>query len=131
MRMIGLESLRRSEWLTMETHPLVFVLNVNYHFTVIPILAYGIWKYGYDRRALLGAIVFSIAITVGTRLFTPVTFNINCMFYSCDVIYRDLGTKDQGWLYTIWRCGYFIFFSGIIHLIILWLKPNFQESRAS
>ena len=124
MRVLGLGILHRSAWLTIETNPLVFILNFNYHFAIIPICIYGIWKYGYDRRAFLGAVVFLMMIMFGTRLLTTVSYNVNCVYYPCDIPFNEPGAKDQGWLYTIWRCGYFIFFSGILHLVCFKVLPK-------
>jgi len=75
--MLGLNSFDRNIWLALDTTGIVMLIDFNYHFTVIPLTIYGMWKYGYDRRAFKASCVLLVIIAVATRLFTLHIDNIN------------------------------------------------------
>ncbi len=64
----------------------VFWLSVNLHAIVIPISFYGVWKLGFARKALLPILIYGFILLTVSFLFTNPIENINCVFYSCDVV---------------------------------------------
>ena len=119
----GQETLGRFSWMT-QTSPLGMLFDFNYHFAVIPLSAYGVWKFGYHRQALWLAVAGSIVVPGLTRLLTEPIYNINCVYYPCDMEFQEAQMAGYGVTYFFTRCGFFILFSGIIHLICFKAFPK-------
>jgi len=123
LHLLGITTMGRLVWLESTTTAGIG-LHLNYHFAVLPLTLWGIWKFGYHRRSFWGATVFYFFIMITTYVFTDYRENINCIFFPCDMDYRDPRIYDYGWWRILWRPSYFIFFSGIIHLACLKLFPQ-------
>jgi len=122
LHLFGIKTIGRIMWMK-EASTMSVLLSLHYHFIIIPLTAYGIWKYGYHRRGFTGAVIFYLFIGVTTVFLTDPVRNINCVFFPCDMDYRNPRIYDYGLWYMAWRLGYFMFISGVIHFVCLKLIP--------
>ncbi|HLD69339.1 MAG TPA: hypothetical protein VJA17_01080 [Candidatus Omnitrophota bacterium] len=120
----GGEPFGRFRWLLNEMSGLGIFFELNYHFAVFPASIYAVWKYGYHRHGFRAAVLIFISLLILSRLLTKPEHNINCMFYPCDVTYTEAVVERFGLRYTAWRCGYFAFFTCLIHLVLLKILPD-------
>jgi len=91
----------------------------NYHFAVLPLSAYGVWKFGYYRHAFWLAASGIVVVLGLTRVLTEPVYNINCAYYPCDMEFQEAQMAGYGISFFFTRCGTFILLSGVIHWICL------------
>lgn len=83
---------------------LVFWLSVNLHAILIPVSLYGVWKLGFNTKALKLTLIYISLLLIASFLFTSPIENRNCVFYDCD-------EQDP-------KGGYLGFF--LIHSLFFW-----------
>ena len=59
------------------------------HAILIPMSAYGIYRLGFAKRAILGVYFIVITLLPITYFFTDPTINRNCVFFPCDLNFVD------------------------------------------
>ena len=64
--------------------PVVFFSSVTLHGLLIPCSFYGVWKKGFDPKALVPALIYVYILLTVTFLLTPPAENVNCVFFRCD-----------------------------------------------
>ena len=125
MNASGGPAMGRSQWLPQQIGYPGFIIEVLYHFTLIPVCAFGVWKYGYDRRAARWATLIFLPMLVLTRLAAkPWENNINCMFFPCDMKYSQELAEAFGTPYALRRIAGFMVICGVLHLIAIRLLPD-------
>ncbi len=66
------------------------------HSILIPIAAYATYKLGFRKGAIWGALFLIMVLSLASFLFTEPAANINCVFYSCDLLLP----KDKELIYN-------------------------------
>ena len=70
--LLGFHPIGGTEFIFQEIDPIgIRLLSVSLHVLTPPVLLYGLWKLGYDRRALAWQIVAAAAILVASYLVDP------------------------------------------------------------
>jgi hypothetical protein len=71
-----------------------------YHFAVIAVIIYMIYRFGYDKRALIPQIFLSMFVIFMTRLFSDKSENIN-MIYRPEDIYPYISEQIYSYLMPV------------------------------
>ena len=114
----------RLHWLGGRNSFFSFLFDLNYHFSVIPLAALGVWKRGYHRRAYVTVVSIFLPLLVVTWYITQAKDNINCVFYPCDVGFTDDHAEIYGLKYFIVRCVSFAVCIGVIDLALRKIFPR-------
>ncbi|MCH8519191.1 MAG: hypothetical protein LAT82_00360 [Nanoarchaeota archaeon] len=73
-----------------------FYLSVLFHLILIPISIYTVYKFGLSRKSYLYSVIIFITLLLPLTYFiTPESYNINCVFYQCDLSYEDYFYSDK------------------------------------
>lgn len=82
--------LGRTAWMFTDSNLLVTkAISVLIHAVTIPAALYGIWKFGFDRRAIWWMLPIGYILLPATYFLTSPYENRNCVFYPCDMNYVD------------------------------------------
>ncbi len=80
----------RTDWMFEESYVWwTPYLSTLMHAILIPFSAWGIFRYGFEKRAILGVYFIVLALLPATYFFTDPTINRNCVFFPCDLNFID------------------------------------------
>lgn len=77
----------RTQWMLEEDSLDVIVYSILLHSTLTPAAIYAVWRMGFPARSIWYAIAGGSILLTATFFLTPVSHNINCVFYDCDLVY--------------------------------------------
>lgn len=106
-----------------------FILSVTFHIIIIPISAYAVWVLGLSKNSFkVGVILFILILLPLTYIFTPLTNNINCVFYPCDLSYSEFNNlsffEGNTFLYFLFTLFFWSFISIIIYISYIYFFKN-------
>lgn len=79
------------------------IISIILHGILIPLSLWGVFKYGFDKRAYYWVIAAVFILLLATFFFTSPEFNRNCVFYPCDLNYvQHLDTITSHTYYRTW-----------------------------
>ena len=89
----------RTDWLA-RSGAFIFWGSAVVHSAVIPLAAWGVWRLGFHRGALFPAMLSGFLLLMVSFFFTPISRNVNCVFFSCD----DMGCGPNFLIYFLVGC---------------------------
>ncbi len=116
----------RTDWLFEDSYLWITpYISTIMHAILIPFSAWGIWKYGFSKRAILGVYFIIVTLLPITYFFSDPTINRNCVFFPCDLNFVDNKTvivSNHAWMsgkYLLQVMGEWFFYTTVLYLIFL------------
>jgi hypothetical protein len=107
----------------------IFLTSLNLHIILIPIALFATWKYGFEFRSFWYGFLFFVLLLCLSFVLTDPLDNVNCVFYSCDELQRNVYSREEYVPYFLLYlfgcvCVYFVsFFSNNW----FWQKVHFES----
>jgi hypothetical protein len=96
----------------------IFLTSLNLHIGLIPISIFMIWRHGFHRHCFGIAFISGLLLLIFSFIFTHPLGNINCVFYSCDVLMDAIEPKSEYLIYFIQYVGAWF----ILLIIFYWIN---------
>ena len=108
------------------------------HGMIIPLSAWGVWKYGFDKRAIWGVYAIILFLLPATYFFTDPTINRNCVFFPCDLNFIDDKAYISAhtdyfmtWKYLLKEMLSWVFYSSSVYLVFRFFTDKyFKKAQA-